>query len=227
MLTHTTSAYGLSSSHLVDYKGQLLEKETAKALKRMVLAAEQAGIKLRVCSAYRDFSRQLKIWNGKALGERPLLDSNSVPVDRNNKSDAQLLELILLWSALPGTSRHHWGTDIDVFDENTIEPNRLQLIPSEYAAGGPCAKLHTWLVEHAAEFGFFFPFQSGLSGVSAEPWHLSYHPVSTQILESFDIKTLKHIINESEIELKAEIMKRIDALVDEYVYTIAPPPDQL
>ena len=33
-----------------------------------------------------------------------------------------LIETILLWSALPGGSRHHWGTDVDVFDAAAVAP---------------------------------------------------------------------------------------------------------
>ncbi|RTR33326.1 M15 family metallopeptidase [Shewanella atlantica] len=227
MLTTTTSPYGLVHADFVDYQGHLLERETAKALGQMALAASRGGIKIEVCSGYRDFSRQLKIWNDKAQGKRTVLDQDSQPVELKHKSDKEILELIMLWSALPGTSRHHWGTDIDVYDANSIQLNQLQLVSSEYLSSGPCGNLHQWLIKHAGDFGFYFPFQEGLSGVSAEPWHLSYYPVSSDILRVFDVDVLKQILNEADLELKTEVMARIDSLVEEYVYTIAPPPNQL
>ena len=227
MLTTTTSPYGLVHADFVDYQGHLLERETAKALGQMALAASRDGIKIEVCSGYRDFSRQLKIWNDKAQGKRTVLDQDSQPVELKHKSDKEILELIMLWSALPGTSRHHWGTDIDVYDANSIQLNQLQLVSSEYLSSGPCGNLHQWLIKHAGDFGFYFPFQEGLSGVSAEPWHLSYYPVSSDILRVFDVDALKQVLNEADLELKTEVMARIDSLVEEYVYTIAPPPNQL
>ncbi len=225
MLTPTTSPYGLVHANFVDYQGHLLERETAKALEQMALAASLDGIKIKVCSGYRDFSKQLKIWNDKALGKRTVLDKDSQPVELTQKSDKEIVELIMLWSALPGTSRHHWGTDIDVYDENGIERSQLQLVSSEYLSSGPCGDLHRWLVKHAGDFGFYFPFQEGLSGVNAEPWHLSYYPVSSDILRAFDVNALEQILNEAELELKTEIMARIQSLVDEYVFKVAPPPN--
>jgi len=44
---------------------------------------------------------------------------------------------ILHWSALPGASRHHWGTEIDVIDRAALADGRkAQLIPAEYGADG-------------------------------------------------------------------------------------------
>jgi len=225
-LLTSTSPYGLGQSDFVDYQGHLLERETAKALKQMAFAARDDGINIKVCSGYRDFSRQLKIWNDKAQGKRMVLDNDSQPVELDRKSDQEIVELIMLWSALPGTSRHHWGTDIDVYDENAIERHQLQLVSAEYLSSGPCGELHLWLVKHASNFGFYFPFQEGLSGVNAEPWHLSYYPVSSDILSAFDIDVLKQILNDSQIELKSEIMSSIESLVNEYVFNIAPAPNQ-
>lgn len=225
MLTQPQSPYGLAPANLVDYQGHLLEAKTATSLEKMAQAASQDGINIKVCSGYRDFSRQLKIWNDKALGKRTVLDKDSKPVELQHKSDKEILELIMLWSALPGTSRHHWGTDIDVYDENRIERNQLQLVSSEYLSFGPCGDLHHWLVKHADNFGFYFPFQEGLSGVSAEPWHLSYYPVSSDILSAFDVNALKQVLNDTELELKTEVMARIQSLVDDYVFKVAPPPN--
>ena len=37
---------------------------------------------------------------------------------------------ILEWSALPGASRHHWGSEFDVFDLAALpEGYRVQLLP--------------------------------------------------------------------------------------------------
>ena len=85
----------------------------------------------------------------------------------------------LLWSALPGASRHHWGTDVDVIDARATAPGyRVQLTPEEYAPGGPFAPLGEWLEANAARFGFFRPFRGVLSGVQPEPWHFSFAPVA-------------------------------------------------
>lgn len=218
--------YGLEPQHLVEYQGHQLESKTAKALSKMVTAAARDNIDIKVCSGFRDFHRQMQIWNNKASGTRPVLDSHSKPVELSNKSANEIIELILLWSALPGTSRHHWGTDVDLFDANQIDQNKLQLIPSEYESGGPCSNLYQWLLIHASSFGFYFPFQLGLSGVSPEPWHLSYFPVANTILDSFELETLRQIITESEITFRDELLYRLEPLVQNYVYRVAPSPDE-
>ncbi len=200
-----------------------LEAQTALAFKAMAKSAAKDGIALAICSAYRPFERQLAIWNAKASGKRLVLDINENPVDITPLSDDELVDLILLWSALPGASRHHWGTDIDVFDAGQIDVKSLRLIEAEYIDAGPCAKLHQWLHNHAKDFGFYFPFQRGLSGVSPEPWHLSYFPVSQPLLAQFEVQALAQIILQSDMLLKEVVLVRLPELVEKYVHQIAQP----
>ncbi|MFB2681003.1 M15 family metallopeptidase [Shewanella mangrovisoli] len=201
----------------------MLEAQTALAFKAMVDSAAKDGIKLAICSAYRPFDRQLAIWNAKASGKRAVLDINEQPVDISPLNDDELVDLILLWSALPGASRHHWGTDIDVFDAKQIEVKSLRLVEAEYIDGGPCAHLHQWLLQHAKTFGFYFPFQRGKSAVSAEPWHISYFPVSQTLLPQFEVQALAQVIQHSDMLLKEAVLARLPVLVAEYVHRIAKP----
>ncbi|MCL1060035.1 M15 family metallopeptidase [Shewanella gelidimarina] len=216
--------YGLSSAHLIECYGYLLEQETANAFDRMRTAAEKEGLAIEICSAFRDFDRQQLIWNAKASGTRVLLNKDAQPVDIDGKTAEQIMALILLWSALPGTSRHHWGTDIDIFDSNKISKHDLQLIPQEYQLNGPCYNLSLWLMSNAQHFGFYLPFQQGLSGVSAEPWHLSYYPVSKHYVDAFNVETLADILQHSSVLYKEQVLDKLDALTREYVYRVAPVP---
>ena len=216
--------YGLDSQHLVDCLGYRLQQQTANAFIAMQSAAKADGIDLQICSAYRDFDRQLLIWNNKVSGNRPVLDQNSVPVDIRFLTANELIDYILLWSAIPGMSRHHWGTDIDVFDANKINKQELQLVSTEYQADGPCFKLSQWLAQHAQQFGFYLPFQQGLSGVSPEPWHLSYYPVATHYIKQFNPAELAAVLTASDVSLKQHILAQLDELVAEYVYRVAPAP---
>jgi len=201
--------YGLSSTHLVECSGYFLEQQTAAAFEKMRAAAAQEGIAIGICSAFRDFNRQQLIWNAKASGTRALLNKDSQPVDINGKTAAQIVELILLWSALPGTSRHHWGTDLDIFDSHKVSKSDLQLIPQEYQLDGPCYHLSLWLAKNAQRFGFYLPFQQGLSGVSAEPWHLSYYPVSKHYVDAFDVDTLSEVLQGSAVLHKEQVLLRL------------------
>ncbi|MCK8046488.1 M15 family metallopeptidase [Shewanella sp. 1CM18E] len=216
--------YGLDNQHFVDCLSHRLERQTAAAFLLMQQAAKADNIDLQICSAFRDFDRQQFIWNNKVNGKRPVLNRDSVAVDITLLTPNELIEHILIWSAIPGMSRHHWGTDIDIFDGNMITKQDLQLISAEYQQGGPCYKLSRWLDKHAQEFGFYLPFQAGLSGVSPEAWHLSYYPVADKYTQSFDSTALKRVLASSSVNLKEYILPQLDALIAEYVYRVAPSP---
>ena len=216
--------YGLGDHHLVSIGQYLLEQRTATAFKQLQVAASMAGFDVQICSAYRPFDRQLNIWNAKANGQRPLLDNTSTPVVFHSLSPQQLIDTILIWSALPGASRHHWGTDLDVYDANGISQQSLQLVTAEYTNDGPCAPLHRWLKLHAGEFGFYFPYQANLSGVSPEPWHMSYYPVANELLVEFSALELAKVLSAAEISLKLPLLERLTELVDHYVFLVAPSP---
>lgn len=129
---------GLDESHLivVGRGPHRLTAATAAAFNDLQVAAAHAGFNLQAASSWRSFERQLAIWNGKWRGERPLLDANSQPIDALQLSDEERLHAILRWSALPGTSRHHWGTDLDIYDPDCMPADtKLALEPWEYEQG--------------------------------------------------------------------------------------------
>ncbi|WP_028115580.1 M15 family metallopeptidase [Ferrimonas senticii] len=220
MLT-TEQMLGLDDSHLVAVEQAQLERRCAKAFSAMQLAAAADGIDMQIASGWRSFERQLAIFNGKAQGLRPLLDRDGVRLDPLLLSQADLLDAILLWSALPGTSRHHWGTDLDLFDGAQISAKSLQLEPWEYQAGGPNYRLSQWLQQHMADYGFYLPYQQDLGGVLPEPWHLSYAPVSAHTI--FDVDALAAQLKQSPIELKSSILAQLPGLVERYCQRIAEP----
>jgi LAS superfamily LD-carboxypeptidase LdcB len=174
---------GRSTAHLahINEGPHRLQPEAIEAFTRMQNAARLAGFNLQPASTFRDFERQLAIWNGKFRGERPVLDKESRPVEVGSLSDAERCELILRWSALPGASRHHWGSDLDIYDPDLLpQGSKLQLEPWEYETGGYFAGLNQWLSDHMASFGFYRPYDIDRGGVAVEPWHLSYRPLATQ-----------------------------------------------
>ncbi len=223
MLT-TEQIIGLDEAHLVEIDGYRLERRTAKAFHAMATAAQIDGIDLAIASGWRGFSRQLAIFNNKAQGRRPVLDANGHPLNVSQLSNADLLDAILLWSALPGTSRHHWGTDLDVYDKSRITAAALTLEAWEYEEGGPNHILHCWLEAHMHRYGFYRPYQHALGGVAPEPWHLSYWPVSSHCLEKLDVEVLAQTLAESSIELKSALLAQLPALVERYCWQVAQSP---
>ncbi len=215
--------FGQESSHLVDCASescQLHPQALESYLKlRRVLADE--GVELKIASAFRSFDRQLLIWNEKVAGLRPVLDLEGAPVDRATLSEKALVYAILRWSALPGASRHHWGTDIDVYDGAAIPANyRLQLTSEEYGPCGPFSHLSDCLADREARgqsFGFRRVYSEDRGGVAPEPWHLSYWPVAEQYQKRLSFDHLEACIQASEIALKGVILESLSDIYQRFV----------
>ncbi len=222
---------GITDSHLqsimVGQKAFLLHPEVANDLVNMIEAATKAGFKMEIASGFRDFARQQAIWNGKFSGELPILDSDSKPLDKANLSNDEKVMAILRWSALPGASRHHWGCDFDVYARNLLpEGESLQLEPWEYLQGHQY-EFYLWLKEHLNEFGFFFPYQKDLGGVSIEPWHISHTSVSQQCLSLLTPELLRYeLIQQNKQHHIAgidSILNNLDKIVSRFICNISPP----
>jgi LAS superfamily LD-carboxypeptidase LdcB len=184
-------------------------------------AALAAGLSLQPVSSFRDFEHQLAIWNAKFSGERPVYDADGHTLDALRLPPPERVDAILRWSALPGASRHHWGSDLDLVDANAIAPGyRVQLIPAEFSPSGPFAPLAEWLETHAARFGFFRPFRGVLSGVQAEPWHFSFAPVAESARRALSPSVLQAALAAAPLMGKEAVMERLEELHSRYVAAI-------
>ncbi len=139
-----------------------LEQNTYKAFLKMHAAAHANGIKLTIISGARNFDYQSRIWERKWSS---LADG----------SDLDKATSILRYSSMPSTSRHHWGTDIDI--------NSLS---NAYFEQGQGLKEYEWLCANAIRFGFCQVYTSkaetGRTGYEMEKWHWSYLPVASGLL---------------------------------------------
>jgi LAS superfamily LD-carboxypeptidase LdcB len=217
---------GRSSTHVreVPEFGCTLHDEAAAQALAMRQAARAAGIELAVVSSFRDFDRQVALWNGKYSGERQLLDRDGRALDHARLSESALIDAILIWSALPGASRHHWGTDMDVIDRAAVAPDyRPQLVPAEFAASGPFARLDAWLAANMAAFGFFRPYTTDRGGVQPEPWHLSFAPVAQPALAALTLPVLTAALAASAVRGRDAVLARLPEIYARYVTAIDPP----
>ncbi len=181
-------------------------------------AALADGIDIVPVSAFRDFARQLRIWNEKYRGDRPLYGAEGELLDAAALAPAERIDAILRWSALPGASRHHWGTDLDLIDRNAAPAAApVSLTPSEYAQGGPFAGLCAWLERRAAVYGFFRPYRGVLSGVQAEPWHYSFAPVAEGARRALTLGTLRAALAEAPLLGKEIVLARLEELHSRFV----------
>lgn len=198
-----------------------VHQELVPHIQALRARASEAGFELALASGFRGFDRQLEIWNAKAEGRRPLLDDAGQPLNPAAMSEKERLYAILRWSALPGGSRHHWGTDVDVYDAAPCRAGyKLQLTYEETQEGGACAAFHRWLTQELEqpESAFFRPYQSWSGGVAPEPWHLSWAPLAAKFQRSLVRDGLRGLIQQRNIALKAAILECFDDIFERYVW---------
>ncbi|MDF9798709.1 D-alanyl-D-alanine carboxypeptidase [Catalinimonas alkaloidigena] len=155
-----------------------LRKEAYEDFVRMAEAAGEEGVKLHIISATRNFAAQKSIWEAKWNGQRKVdgMDLSQAVTDPKERA-LKILE----YSSMPGTSRHHWGTDID-----------LNALNNAYFASGEGKKVYDWLLAYAHEYGFCQVYTEKGSerphGYNEEKWHWSYMPLASQFLKQYNEK---------------------------------------
>ncbi|TXN36818.1 M15 family metallopeptidase [Flagellimonas hymeniacidonis] len=166
-------------------EGINLREEAYMAYTKMKKAAYSAGFDIKMVSSYRDFYRQEGIWERKYL--RFTEDDNMRPLEAIDK--------IIEYSTIPGTSRHHWGTDIDIIDGYAKTSGDV-LVPEKFEAGGPFEGFKAWLDENSEEFGFYLVYTDDprRRGFKYEPWHYSYAPISIPMLTAFRKKNILKLL---------------------------------
>ncbi|MBP6723795.1 MAG: M15 family metallopeptidase [Halioglobus sp.] len=222
---------GREETHVVELPcGHRLQAAAAAAFAQLQEDARDAGFGLAIASSFRSYSRQLLIWNGKASGLRKVHDDAGRDVDISALAGAEKVRAILRYSAIPGTSRHHWGTDLDVYDLAAVPPGyQLELSPAEVAAGGLFDPLHRWLDERMAageSRGFYRPYAADRGGVAPERWHLSYAPLATtcepQLSESLLLACWEDCpAGEEALLLAEEIRAQLPLIMGTYVSVAA------
>jgi LAS superfamily LD-carboxypeptidase LdcB len=216
---------GRARGHVVELQQPrcTLHYAAAASFLAMREAAARAGIDLAAASSFRDFERQLAIWNAKWRGERPLLDRAGQPLEAASLDEAARIDAILCWSALPGGSRHHWGTDCDVIDAAAMpEGYRLRLVPEEYARDGVFGRLTPWLDENMGRFGFYRPYASAHGGAGVEPWHLSYWPVANEALEALTLPVLRRAVAGSGLLGREQVLERLPEIYTRFILAVDP-----
>lgn len=157
-------------------QGMYMRSEAYDAFLQMHKAAQSDGINLIILSATRPFDHQKRIWEDKWFGRR-VLYGNILATDIDDL--AERAREILRFSAMPGTSRHHWGTDID-----------LNSLDNSYFASGEGKAVYDWLIKNAAGFGFCQPYtahgDNREGGYEEEKWHWSYQPISSVFLKAYE-----------------------------------------
>ena len=156
-------------------KGYQLRKAAADAFENMKKDALMAGVDIFSVSSHRSFDHQKKNWNNK--------------YDRfttEGSAPEEAISRIIEYSTIPGTSRHHWGTDIDIVD-GSKDVSGDRLLPELFNPGKPYGVLKKWLNQNADKYGFeeVYTNKPNRKGFKYEPWHYSYEPLSKSYLKKY------------------------------------------
>lgn len=169
-------------------KGINLRKEAHDAFLAMKKAAYSDGFDVKMISSYRSFERQ------KAIFERKFIKYT----ETDSMTPIDAIDKIIEYSTIPGTSRHHWGTDIDIID-GYPKVNGDVLVPKKFEEGGPFEAFKKWLDENAESYGYYLVYTDDFyrKGFKYEPWHYSYAPLSIPMLEQFrNINIFRQLVRE-------------------------------
>ena len=177
-----------------------LRKEAHDSFLKMQEAALIEGINIEVVSSYRSYEHQTRIWTRKY--NRFIADSLP-PMNAIKK--------IIEYSTIPGTSRHHWGTDIDIIDANIERPESV-LETIHFENEGVFVNLKKWMDAHANEFGFYLVYtdDENRKGFKYEPWHYSYKAISKEMLVQYQKIDIQEL-------LKKDKLVGSDFFTDEFI----------
>ena len=186
--------------------GIFLQVEAYKAFIKMFYAAKNDGVNLKIISGARNFNYQKSIWEQKWNGGR-LVDGKNLA--NTVKDPVERATVILKYSSMPGTSRHHWGTDMDL---NSME--------NKYFETAEGKKIYNWLSNNASKYGFCQPFsalgENRKTGYQEEKWHWSYLPLAKIFLKEYQKKvTYDHITGFAGSQTAKEL-----GVIENYVMSI-------
>ena len=137
-----------------------------EAYKKMYEAALADSVKLIITSGHRTFLEQIYEWELRWKNPR---------TEITFESDVEKAKYLLQYRSMPGTTRHHWGTDIDL--------NSFELAYYESKEG---QKVYNWLKKNAPAYGFYQPYtpfdEKRRAGYQEEKWHWSYKPLAQLML---------------------------------------------
>lgn len=122
----------------------------------MIQAAKEDGVTLEICSPYRDYDRQVMLFERKVKSYL-----------RKGKSEEEAYNLASQTVAIPGTSEHQAGLSFDFFSDDY---KMLEAGFADHEAG-------KWLKANSSEYGFILRYpddKEDITGIEFEPWHYRY-----------------------------------------------------
>ena len=125
-------------------------------LQQMMQAADDDGVKLVICSPYRDYERQIYLFQRKIKAYM-----------KKKMSYLEAYRVTAQAVTVPGASEHQIGLALDIVTDSYQSLNE----------GFEDTKAGQWLAQHSYEYGFILRYPKGkedITGISYEPWHFRY-----------------------------------------------------
>jgi D-alanyl-D-alanine carboxypeptidase len=135
---------------------QSVDKRCVSKLEEMLKDCRLAGCSPFICSSYRSYEKQERLYNNKV---------NKLMAKGYSESEAKKEAATV--NAVPGTSEHQLGLAVDIVDKNYQELDEEQ----EDTA------VQKWLMENSWKYGFILRYpneKSEITGIIYEPWHYRY-----------------------------------------------------
>jgi LAS superfamily LD-carboxypeptidase LdcB len=148
------------------------------------------------------------------------MDELGQPIDIASLDAWQKIQAIMRWSALPGASRHHWGTDFDVYDAKAMpEGYQIKLTPDEVQGKGLFTPMHDWLDQYiqSGNTKFYRPYEFDKGGIAPERWHLSYRPLADEYAALQTVDVIAQRLQQSKILLLDTVIEHLDEIYNRYI----------
>lgn len=136
--------------------GQAVDERCYPALQEMMDACRAEGLEPLICSSYRTWEKQTRLFENKVAR----FAAGGLSQEAAQAEAARVV-------AVPGTSEHQLGLAVDIVD------SAYQLLDDAQAD----TPVQQWLMAHASEYGFVLRYprdKEDVTGIVWEPWHYRY-----------------------------------------------------
>lgn len=142
---------------LATIKGSMkCDERIIPELQQMMQDAQNDGVTLVIRSPYRDYERQIYLFNRKVKGYM----KKKMSYLESYRTTAQAV-------TIPGASEHQAGLALDITSDSY----------TTLTQGFADTQAGKWLADHSYEYGFILRYPQGkedITGISFEPWHFRY-----------------------------------------------------
>lgn len=169
-----------ASANRIKPKRRLRTEALVKFREMAAQLCRDTGLSISLFSDNRTAAEQRSIWAGKRASAGAMAAERGCTLAPSGAArERSIATCILKYNSMPGSSRHHWGSDVDI---NSAE--------NSYWNGATGKKIKTWLDANAEKYGFCQPYAgkaAGLrkAGYNDEAWHWSYMPFAADMLTEY------------------------------------------